>query len=118
MPPWMIGCSIPNISVIAVFTSELPVFRSVDDFEQTCRAHAATDAHGHHTVFRLAPTAFDQEVAGQSRAGHPVGMTDSDRATIDIELVGIDVELVAAIDHLDRISLVELPEINIVDLQP
>src|SRR4249920_3996403 len=108
MPPWMIGCSMPNISVIAVFTCELSVFRSVNDFEQTCRAHAATDAHGHHAVFRLAPPALDQQMPGQARAGHAVGMTNRDRAAIDVELVGIDAELVAAINHLHRIGLVEL----------
>jgi hypothetical protein len=32
---------------------ENSVFRSVDDFEQTRRAHAATDAHGHHVIFRF-----------------------------------------------------------------
>src|SRR5713101_1220549 len=117
MPPWMIGCWIPNSSVIAVFTCELSVFRSVDDFKQTRRAHAATNAHGHHAVFRLAPPALDQEVAGQPRAGHAIGMADRDRAAIDVELVRIDAELVAAIDHLHRIGLVELPEIYIVDLQ-
>src|SRR5690348_1498421 len=69
MPPWMIGCSIPNSSVIAVFTKYLPLFRSVNDFEQTRRAHAATDAHGHDPVFCLATPALDQEVAGQPRAG-------------------------------------------------
>src|ERR1700704_1623294 len=117
MPPWMIGCWMPNISVIAVFTCELPVFRSMDDFEQTRRAHAATNAHGHPAVFRLAPPALDQEVAGQPRAGHAIGMADRDRAAIDVELVGFDAKLVAAIDHLNRIGLVELPEIDIVDLE-
>src|SRR5260370_36130112 len=117
MPPWMIGCWIPNSSVIAVFTCELSVFRSVDDFKQTRRAHAATDAHGHHAVFRLAPPALDQEVAGQPGPGHAIGMADRDRAAIDVELVGIDAELVAAIDHLNRIGLVELPEVDIVDLE-
>src|SRR5882672_6183190 len=117
MPPWVIGWSMPNISVMAVFTCENSVFRSVDDFEQTRRAHAATDAHGHHAVFRLAPPALDQEVAGQPRTGHAIGMADCDRAAVDIELVGIDAEHVAAIDHLHRIGLVELPEIDIVDLQ-
>src|SRR5271169_1447991 len=118
MPPWMIGCWMPNSSVIAVFTIISRVFRSVDDFKQTRRAHAAADAHGHHAVFRLAPPPFDQEMAGQSRAGHAVGMADRNRTAIDVEFVRIDAELVAAINHLNRIGLVELPEIDVVDLQP
>src|SRR6266849_336698 len=117
MPPWMIGCWIPNSSVIAVFTCELSVFRSVDDFKQTRRAHATTNAHGHHAVFRFAPPAFDQEVPGQARPRHAIGVADRDRAAIDIELVRIDAELVAAIDHLHRIGLVELPKVDVVDLQ-
>ena len=54
---------------------------------------------------------------GQPRAGHAIGMADRDRAAVDVELVGIDAELVAAIDHLHRIGLVELPEIDVVDLE-
>src|SRR6516162_9708524 len=98
MPPWMIGCWMPNSSVIAVFTSVSCVFRSMDDFEQARRAHAATDAHGHHAVFRLAPPALDQKVAGEPRASHTIGMADRDRAAVDVQLLRIDPELVAAID--------------------
>src|SRR5581483_4466608 len=97
MPPWMIGCSMPNSSVIAVFTNDLPRCRSVDDFKQAGRAHAATDAHGYDAVLRLAPPALDQQMAGKPRTGHAVGMADRDRATIDVELVGIDAELVPAV---------------------
>src|SRR5215813_3001154 len=117
MPPWMIGCWMPNNSVIAVFTKSLPLSRSVDDFKQARSAHAATDAHGHHAVFRLAPPALDQDVAGEPRAGHAVGMADRDRAAIDVELVRIDAELVAAVDHLHGIGLVELPEVDVGDFQ-
>ena len=45
----------------------------------------------------------------------PYGMTDRDRAAIDVELFRIDAELVAAIDHLHRERLVQFPEIDIVD---
>src|SRR5215470_3244761 len=113
MPPWMIGCWMPNSSVIAVFTCLSPRFRSVDDFEQASGAHAATDAHGHHTVFGLAPAALDQKVAGQARPSHTIGMADRDRAAVDVELLRVDAKPVAAIDHLHSIGLVELPEINV-----
>src|SRR5215813_2250750 len=117
MPPWMIGCWMPNSSVIAVFTCFSPRFRSVDDFEQAGGAHAATDAHGHHAVSGLAPAALDQEMAGEPRPSHTIGMADRDRTAVDVELLRVDAELVAAIDHLHRIGLVELPEIDVVDLQ-
>src|SRR5689334_8494082 len=98
MPPWMIGCSMPNRSVIAVFTESswrvvaLTDFGSMNDFEKAGGAHAAADAHGDDCVFRLAPAAFDQRVAGQARAGHAVGMADRDRTAIDVEFLGIDAE--------------------------
>src|ERR1700733_9707108 len=70
---------------------------SMHHFEQTGGAHAATDAHRHHREFCLAAAAFDQSVTGQPRARHPVGMADRDRATIDVDLLRVDAELVAAI---------------------
>src|SRR5579864_8120870 len=85
--------------------------------EQSGRTHAAADAHCHDSELRLAATPLDQRVTGQPRAGHAVGMADRNRAAIDIDLFRIDPEPVTAIDHLHRESLVELPEIDIVDLQ-
>src|ERR1700761_8079694 len=89
----------------------------MNDFEKAGGSHAAADAHGDDGIFGLAPSALDQSMAGEARASHSVGMTDRNRATIDVELVGINAELVAAIDHLDREGLIELPEIDVVDLQ-
>src|SRR6058998_3130618 len=100
MPPWMIGCSMPNISVIAVFTLASNMFydgrallarcfRSMDDLEQARGAHAAADAHGDDGVFGLAPAALDQGVAGQARPSHAIGVTDRDRAAIDVEFFRI-----------------------------
>src|SRR5258708_12431881 len=105
---------------MAVFTgtSCFPVeLHSMDDFEQACGAHAATDAHRHNRVFRLAPAALDQGVARQTRTGHAIGMTTRDPPAVHVELFRIDAELVAAIDHLHRERLVQLPEIDIVDGQ-
>src|SRR6267154_37708 len=115
----MIGCSMPNNSVMAVFTNSSCWFAlgSMDDFKKARGAHAATHAHRDNGVFRLAPATLDQGVAGQARSGHAVGMTDRDRAAIDVELFRIDAELVAAIDHLHRERLVQFPEIDVVDLQ-
>src|SRR3954453_11410315 len=85
--------------------------------KKPCGAHAAADAHGDDRILRLAAAAFDQSVAGEARARHAVGMADRDRAAVDVELLGIDAELVAAIDHLHREGLVQFPEIDVVDLQ-
>src|SRR5439155_9443880 len=117
----MMGCSMPNNSVIAVFTRSscfsVALFFSMNDFQKPRGPHAATDTHGDNGIFRLAPTALNQSVAGQPRSSHAVGMPDCDRAAIDVELFRVDPELVAAIDHLHREGLVQFPEINIVDLE-
>ena len=92
-------------------------FFSMNDFQKPRGPHAATDTHGDDGIFRLAPTALNQSVAGQPSSGHAVGMPDRDRAAIDVELFRIDPELVAAIDHLYREGLVQFPEVDIVDLE-
>src|SRR4051812_42394488 len=56
-------------------------------------------------------------MAGEARAGHAVGMADRDRAAVDVDLVRIDAELVAAIDHLHRKGFVQFPEVDVVDAE-
>src|SRR5277367_5736225 len=108
MPPWMIGCSILNSSVIAVFMDVAPIpvasalvlqaSRSMDDFQQPGRTHAATDAHRHNGIFGLAAASFDQGMPGQAGPRHAVGMPNRNRSAVDVELFGVDPELVAAMD--------------------
>src|SRR5690242_18576014 len=120
MPPWMMGCSMPNNSVMAVFTENSCVpagVGSMGDFERSGGTPAAAAAHGADGMFRLAPPALDQRGAGQASTGHAIGMADGNRTAVDVELVRVDAELVAAIDHLHREGFVELPEIDVVDLQ-
>ncbi len=78
---------------------------------------AAADAHRHHDVLDAAPLALDQRMAGQARAAHAVGVADRDRAAVDVELVVVDAEPVAAVDHLHGEGLVQLPEADVVDLE-
>src|SRR5690242_13117991 len=54
------------------------------NFEQAGRTHAAADAHGDHAKSGAAPPAFDQDVPGQARAGHAIGMADGNGAAIHI----------------------------------
>src|SRR3982074_2399283 len=91
---------------------------SAIDFEQARTALAAADTHGHDAPLRLAPASFLQDVAGQPRAGHAEGMTDGDRAAVDVVLVGVDAELVAGIQALAGKGLIELPDVDVIDLQP
>src|SRR5271165_612909 len=87
------------------------------EFEQSGRALAAADAHRHHHVLDAAPLPLDQRVAGEARAAHAVRVADRDRAAVDVELVVVDTELVAAVDHLHGEGLVELPEADVVHLE-
>src|ERR1051326_1089552 len=66
------------------------------NLEQSGGAHAAADAHGDDAVFRAAPLALDQDVAGHPRARHAVGMADRDRAAVDVEGLFGNAEPVAA----------------------
>src|SRR6202012_2229670 len=79
---------------------------------------AAADAHGHHAPLGLAAMAFLQDMASEARAGHAEGMADRDRAAVDVVLLRIDAEPVARIKTLAGEGLVELPDVDIVDLQP
>src|SRR5450631_1765452 len=90
---------------------------SAVDFKQAGAALAAADAHGDDAPFGLAPAALLQDVAGEPCAGHPEGMADGDRAAIDVVLLGIDAELVARIQALAGEGFVELPEVDIADLE-
>src|SRR5882762_9453690 len=88
------------------------------DLEQRRGALAAADAHGDDDVAHAASLAFDQRVAGEPRAAHAIGMADGDGAAVDVEALHRDAESIAAIDDLDGEGLVELPEADIVDLEP
>src|SRR5579864_4113286 len=90
---------------------------SAVDLEQPGAALPAADAHRHHAPFGLAAAAFLQNVPGQACAGHAEGMADRDRTAIDVVFGGIDAELVAAIQALARERLVQLPDVDVVDLQ-
>src|SRR3954451_9669861 len=87
--------------------------RALDDFKQPRRPHAAADAHRHHHQLRAAALAFDERVADQARTRHAVGMADRDGAAVHVEPLIRDTELVAAVDHLYRERLVQLPEIDV-----
>src|SRR5215467_10970990 len=72
-------------------------------------------AGGAH-VLDAAPLSLDERVPDEARAGHAVGMADGDRPAVDVELVVGDAQPVAAVDHLHRERLVQLPEPNVLQL--
>ena len=91
--------------------------RCLEDLEEARRALAAADAHRHDAPLGLAALAFEQEVADAARARHAEGVADRDRAAVDVVLLGVDAEGVAAVEALAREGFVELPEVDVVDLE-
>src|SRR6185295_1269195 len=68
-------------------------------------------------LLRAAAFALDERVADEALAGHPVRMADGNRAAVDVEPIVGDAEPIAAVDHLHREGLVQLPEIDVLDLR-
>src|SRR5574343_1610288 len=88
-----------------------------EHFEDAAGTHAAADAHGQGNAAGSPALAFDQGVARQALARHAVGMTHRNGATVDVQAVGRDAQLVAAIQHLHRKGFVEFPQVDVVDRQ-
>ena len=86
---------------------------SIGALEQSCRALSSPNAHGDHAVARFAASHFVGNGANHARTRHSEGMSDGDRAAVNIELFRVDTQAVAAINHLDGESFVQLPEIDI-----
>ncbi len=61
------------------------IARISQHLEQAGRTHAAADAHGDDNVFCAAALAFDQRVAGETRAGHAIRVADGNAATIHVQ---------------------------------
>src|SRR5450631_1553146 len=87
------------------------------DFEEAGGAHAAADAHGDHDVAGLAATALQQCVPDLAGAGHPVRVADGDGSAVDVQLVRVDLEEVAAVHGLGGEGLVQLPQVDVLDLE-
>src|SRR3954464_4891523 len=88
-----------------------------DHLEQACCSHAAADAHRHHNKPCLAAPAFDEDMADHAGTRHTVGVADGNRPAIDVELLRIDPEPVAAVQHLAGEGLVQLPQVDVLDPQ-
>src|SRR6267378_3172478 len=91
--------------------------RLLHDLKQPGRAHAAADAHRDDDLFGAAPLAFDERVADEPLAGHPVWMSDGNRAAVDVQSIVGDAQAVATVDHLDGERFVQLPQIDVLDLR-
>ena len=63
-------------------------------FENSCRTHAAADAHGYHAVARVAAFQFAQDCGGEFCAGAAQRMAQGDRAAVDVDAGGINSQTV------------------------
>src|SRR5579864_5869560 len=86
--------------------------------EQAGRSLTTANAHGDDAELRVAPRHLIRERANHARTGHAKRMPDRNRAAVHVELLRIDAEAVAAVDHLNGKGFVELPQVNVVHLEP
>ena len=64
-------------------------------------------------VLRAPALALDEGVADHARARHAVRVADGDGAAVHVEPVIGDAQLVAAVHHLHREGLVQLPQVDV-----
>src|SRR6185369_16990064 len=86
-------------------------------FEEPCGAHAAADAHRDDAPALLLALQLAEERAHHARARRTVRVADRDRTAVQVELLLRDAELVATVDDLRRERLVQLPDVDVVDLE-
>src|SRR5207302_648858 len=89
--------------------------KSSHHLEQRGGSHSAPNAHRHDDVLRAAAASFDQRMAGKARSRHAIRMADRDRATVDVESLVWDADLVATVDHLHSECFVQFPQVDIAD---
>src|SRR5688572_25553856 len=111
------GASLPIFTTgVLPIVSRMFAYLISGHLEKTGGAHAAANAHGHHDELSAPALAFDQRVPGEASAGHAVGMAEGDGAAVHVQAVVRDADTVAAVDHLHRESLVQLPQIDVFHL--
>src|SRR6202030_2847787 len=84
-------------------------------FEQARRPLAAANAHRHDHEPGAAPLAFDECMTGEACAADAVGMSDRNRAAVDVQALVRNAETIAAIQHLASKRFIKLPQIDIAD---
>src|SRR5215813_13030108 len=89
--------------------------------EQRGRALSATDAHGNDAAARVASTELGHEGRGELGAGAAeltaTLMAERDRAAVDVQAIGGDLQLALAINRLAGERLVELDDVDVADAE-
>ena len=86
-------------------------FNSLDAQDRR-RAHAAADAHRDEAKAGLAAGHLVEERGRELRAAAAERMAKRDRAAVDVQPIGIDVQLAEAREHLRGEGLVDLDEVE------
>src|SRR6185312_9278530 len=73
---------------------------SVQTFENSRGAHAAADAHRHHSVAAVAAPQFAQDAGSEFCSGAAQRVAQRDRAAVHVHLFGIETE---CLDHCQRL---------------
>src|SRR5262245_3181717 len=90
----------------------------LSDLEKSRGSHPAADAHRDDDVLDAAPLSFDEGVPDHAGPRHAEGVTDGDGPAVDVEVLHRNAQLVAAVHRLAGESFVELPEADVVHLEP
>ena len=84
--------------------------------KQTGCTHATANTHGHHHILDATAFTFNQGVSYQTCACHAIGVTNRDAATVDVVDIGVDAQLIAAVNGLAGKRLIQFPQANVVNL--
>src|SRR5687767_12342938 len=86
--------SLLPLPVIASNTSAAVIsFRtSIQALEYSGRAHAATDAHRHHSITPVTPFQLAQNRRGQFCSSAPERMAQSNGATVDVYFIDVQAQ--------------------------
>src|SRR5690606_19416948 len=82
--------------------------------EDSCRAHAGADAHGHHAVFLLATAQAVDDGGGADGAGGAERMAERDRAAKRVDLVRVQFRIAHDRQRLRGEGLVEFDPVQLV----
>src|SRR3984893_3904240 len=80
-------------------------------------AHAAAHAERSNTTLSVAFAHLVQQRDRNARAGAADGMAESNRSTIDVEFIAIEIQFAVTGKHLRSESLIEFDESKVLELQ-
>src|SRR5215510_15808323 len=86
----------------------------LEEFEDPCSAHAASNAHRHHAVARISSSHLVQQRCGELCSGAPKRMTERDRSAVYVQLRLIDPKLLHHRERLRREGFVEFDQIYLI----